>query len=196
MSNNGLWHLKQGFILASASPQRRALLKEIQLEPEEIVSPDVNEDLLKGELPRQYVERVAVDKAKAVALMRPHKCVLAADTVLAVGRRIIRKAKTIDEARKNLNLISGRKHRVYTGVAVVAPDGRVISRVNVTSVVMKHLDEDDIRVILDSNEWQGVAGYKIEGVLASFVKQISGSYSGIVGLPVYETTQILRGILR
>ena len=92
--------------------------------------------------------------------------------------------------------MSGRKHKVLTGLAIATPEGKIISRVNISTVVLKRFDEDDIRVIIDSGEWKNVAGYKIDGVLSSFVKQMSGSYSGIVGLPVYETTQILRGILR
>ena len=196
MTKNQLWNFKAGFILASASVNRRALLDEVRLVPDEIISPEIDEDILENELPARYVKRIAIEKAKAVALMRPNTCVVAADTVLAVGRRIIRKAKTAEEAKANLRLLSGRKHKVLTGLAVATPEGKIISRVNISTVVLKRFDEDDIRVIIDSGEWKNVAGYKIDGVLSSFVKQMSGSYSGIVGLPVYETTQILRGILR
>ena len=196
MTKNQLWNFKAGFILASASVNRRALLDEVRLVPDEIISPEIDEDILENELPARYVKRIAIEKAKAVALMRPNTCVVAADTVLAVGRRIIRKAKTAEEAKANLRLLSGRKHKVLTGLAIATPEGKIISRVNISTVVLKRFDEDDIRVIIDSGEWKNVAGYKIDGVLSSFVKQMSGSYSGIVGLPVYETTQILRGILR
>ena len=195
MNNDSFWKLKSGFILASASVNRRALLESVRLVPDKIISPEINEEMLDNELPGRYVKRIAIQKAKAVASDHPNTCILAADTVLAVGRRIIRKAYTEEEARANLTLLSGRKHRVLTGLCVIAPNGKIISKVNTSIVTMKKLDEEDIRIILASNEWKGVAGYQIEGVLSAFVKHISGSYSGIVGIPVYETTQILRGIL-
>lgn len=196
MNNNELWKLKAGFILASASVNRRALLDEVRLVPDKIVSPKIDETILKDETPARYVKRISIEKAKAVAKEYPNTCIIAADTILSVGRRIIRKAYTADEAISNLKLISGRSHKVLTGLAIVAPNGKIISKVNISSVTMKKLDDDDIRVIIDSEEWKGVAGYKIDGVLSAFVKRFSGSYSSIVGLPVYETTQILRGILK
>ena len=196
MNNNELWKLKAGFILASASVNRRALLDEVRLVPDKIVSPEIDEEILKGETPARYVKRISIEKAKAVAKEYPNTCIVAADTVLAAGRRIIRKANTADEAKANLQLLSGRSHKVLTGLAIVAPNGKIISRVNISCVTLKKLDEDDIRVIIDSEEWKGVAGYKIDGVLSSFVKKHSGTNSSIVGLPVYETTQILRGILK
>lgn len=194
--NNAIWKFKRGFILASASINRRALLDEVRLVPERVVSPEIDEGILKGETPLRYVKRIAVEKAKAVAQAYPETCVVAADTVLAVGRRIIRKANTPEEARANLKLLSGRSHKVLTGLAVVTPEGKIISKVNVSSVKLKNFDDDDIRVIIDSGEWKGVCGYKIDGVLSAFVQRISGSYTSIVGLPIYETTQILRGILK
>ncbi len=196
MSNNDLWRFKSGFILASASVNRRALLDLVRLVPDEIVVPEINEELQKGELPARYVKRIAIEKAKAVAKDRANTCIVAADTVLAVGRRIIRKAYTAQEAKENLRLLSGRGHRVLTGLAVVTPEGKIISRVSTSFVTLKKFDEEDIQIIIDSGEWKGVAGYKIDGVLSGFVKKMSGSYSGIVGLPIYETTQILRGILK
>lgn len=195
MSNSNFWNLKSGFILASASVNRRALLESVRLIPTKIISPEIDERQLEGELPARYVKRIATEKAKAVSLTHPGETIVAADTVLAVGRRLIRKAYTEEEARANLNLLSGRKHRVLTGICVISPCGKIISKVNTSFVTMKKLDESDIRLILASNEWKGVAGYQIEGVLSAFVKQISGSYSSIVGIPVYETVQILRGIL-
>lgn len=195
MNNENFWDFKSGFILASASKNRRALLESVRLVPDKIVSPEINEDLLPDELPARYVKRIATQKALEVAKTHPNTCIVAADTVLSVGRRIIRKAYTEEEARANLNLLSGRKHRVLTGLCVISPTGKVISKVHTSFVTMKKLDETDIRLILKSNEWKGVAGYQIEGVLSGFVKQISGSYSSIVGIPVYETAQILRGVL-
>ena len=195
MNNSNFWKLKSDFVLASASKNRRALLESVRLCPSEIISPEINEEQLPNELPTRYVKRIAENKAKAVADLRPGKTILAADTVLAVGRRLIRKAYTEEEARANLMLLSGRKHRVLTGIAVVTPTGKLISKVNTSCVTMKKLDETDIKLIIESNEWKGVAGYQIEGVLSAFVKQMSGSYSSIVGIPVYETVQILRGVL-
>lgn len=193
MTNN-FWQLKEGFILASGSPQRKALLEQVYLYPDMIVSPDINEDMLKNELPAQYVKRIAVEKAKAVAQQHPNRCILAADTILAVGRRIIRKAKTEDEARAHLDLLSGRRHRVITGLCVITPNGKIIARVSSTIIIMKHLSDEDKSFILKANEWENVAGYRIEGIISAFVKKMIGSYNSVVGLPVYDTVHILRGI--
>lgn len=193
MTNN-FWQLKQGFILASGSPQRKALLEQVYLYPDMIVSPDIDEDMLKNELPAQYVKRISIEKAKAVAQKYPNKCILAADTILAVGRRVIRKAHSEDEARAHLNLLSGRRHRVITGLCVITPTGKIIARVSSTVMIMKRLSEEDKKFILKANEWQNVAGYRIEGIISAFVKKMIGSYDSVVGLPVYDTVHILRGI--
>ncbi len=194
MTNN-FWGLKAGFILASGSPQRKALLEQVRLYPDKIVSPDIDESTLPNELPAQYVKRIAVLKAQAVFQENKGVCVVAADTVLAVGRRIIRKAETEEEALQHLQLLSGRKHRVITGLCVISPQGKVITRVSQSIVTMKHLSKEDIALILKSGEYKNVAGYKIEGLISAFIKRINGSYDGIVGLPVYETAQILRGVI-
>ena len=194
MTNN-FWGLKAGFILASGSPQRKALLEQVRLYPDKIVSPDIDESPLPNELPAQYVKRIAVLKAQAVFRENKGVCVVAADTVLAVGRRIIRKAETEEEALQHLQLLSGRKHRVITGLCVISPQGKVITRVSQSIVTMKHLSKEDIALILKSGEYKNVAGYKIEGLISAFIKRINGSYDGIVGLPVYETAQILRGVI-
>lgn len=193
--NNNFWNLKQGFILASGSPQRRALLKSVYLEPEAIISPDVDESVLPNELPVQYVRRIALEKAKAVALQHPNQCIVAADTVLAVGRRFIRKAHNQAEARTHLELLSGRTHRVITGLCIMAPDGHPIIRTNITSIKMKKLSNEDIDFILKTDEWKNVAGYKIEGVISAFMQRINGSYDGVVGIPVYDVVHVLRGII-
>lgn len=193
MTNN-FWGLKHGFILASASPQRKRLLEQIRLFPDEIISPDIDEEVQKGELPRQYVKRIAIQKAEAVFAKHAGKCVVAADTVLAAGRHIIRKAHNDDEARATLALLSGRKHQVLTGLCVIAPDGKIIPRVSATTITMKRLSENDIDFIMKAGEYKGVAGYRIEGIIAAFVKQMNGSFESVVGLPVYEVAQILRGI--
>ena len=194
MTNN-FWGLKAGFILASGSPQRKALLEQVRLYPDKIVSPDIDESPLPNELPAQYVKRIAVLKAQAVFRENKGVCVVAADTVLAVGRRIIRKAETEEEALQHLQLLSGRKHRVITGLCVISPQGKVITRVSQSIVTMKHLSKEDMALILKSGEYKNVAGYKIEGLISAFIKRINGSYDGIVGLPVYETAQILRGVI-
>ncbi len=193
--NNNFWCLKQGFILASGSPQRRALLKSVYLEPDAIISPDIDESEQHGELPARYVKRIATQKAQSVYQQNPGKCIVAADTVLAVGRRFIRKAHTIEEARAHLELLSGHTHRVITGLCIIAPNGKEITRVNTTSVKMKKLSEEDICYILKTNEWQNVAGYKIEGIISAFVLRMNGSYDSVVGIPVYDVVHILRGIL-
>ncbi len=193
--NSNFWNLKQGFILASGSPQRRRLLKNVYLEPDAIISPDIDETELPHELPARYVKRIAIEKAKAVYARNPQKCIIAADTVLAVGRRFIRKAHTIAEAQAHLELLSGRNHRVITGLCIIAPSGKIIARVNSTTVKMKKLSKEDIAFILKTNEWENVAGYKIEGIISAFVQNMNGSYDSVVGIPVYDVVHILRGII-
>ncbi len=195
-TENNFWQLTKPFILASGSPQRRALLEQARLCPMSIETADIDETILPNELPRRYVQRVAVEKAAAVAARHPGICILAADTILAVGRRVIRKAETEAAARANLNLLSGRKHHVLTGVCIITPEGKKITRISSSAVIMKHLDETEIEAVIRSGEWKGVAGYRIEGLIQSFARQINGSFSGIVGLPVYEVSNILRGILK
>ncbi len=194
-SSENLWRLKKPFILASASVQRRALLEKARLFPSEIVSADIDESLKSKETPREYVRRISLEKARHVSALRPGVCVVAADTVLAVGRRIIRKARDESDAREKMKLLSGRRHRVITGLCVIAPDGREISKVVTSIVVLKKFDPIDIDILMASHEWENVAGYRIEGVLSAFVKQIIGSYTNIVGLPIYETSNILRSVL-
>ncbi len=192
---NNFWGLKAGFILASGSPQRKALLEQIRLYPDKIVSPDIDESVLVDELPTQYVKRIAILKAQAVFEENKGVCVVAADTVLSVGRRIIRKAANEEEALHHLQLLSGRKHCVITGLCVISPQGKIITRVSRSVVTMKHLSQEDLAFILKSGEYKNVAGYKIEGLISAFIKRINGSYDSIVGLPVFETAQILRGII-
>jgi len=196
LPKNNLWGLTQGFVLASASPQRRQLLESAGFAPDKIVTADIDETPLTDELPARYVRRIAIEKARAVAQKMPRKCVLAADTVIAVGHRIVRKACNREEALAHLNLISGRRHRVITGFCVITPDGREIAKVVQTAVILKRLDGADQQAILDSNEWQNVAGYRIEGVLSACVSKIIGSHPNIVGLPIFEVAQVLKGVLR
>lgn len=182
-------------VLASSSPRRKELLASIGLVPDQILSPEVAETLLKGEAIRAYVKRIAILKARAVHSQIPQAYVLAADTSVEIGRRILLKAKNRENARQMLKLHSGRRHRVYTGVCALSPEGKEACRVLVTRISFKRLSEKEIEDYLDSGEWEGKAGgYAIQGKAAKFVKFISGSYTNVVGLPLYETDCLLKGL--
>ena len=179
-------------ILASASPRRVDLLAQIGIAPTAIVPADVNETPLKEEKPRELATRLALAKGQAVAMTGDFT--LSADTVVGVGRRILPKAETEAEARGCLELMSGRRHRVYGGVALIKPDGSALQRLVVTDVRFKRLEASEITAYLASGEWQGKAGgYAIQGRAAMFVAWIGGSYSNIVGLPLHETAGLLQG---
>lgn len=183
-----------GFILASASPRRKDLLAQIAIVPSEIVSADIDESVRPGELPGLHAQRLAREKAAAVAIERRGAAVLAADTVVSCGRRILPKAETEEEARGCLALMSGRAHRVHTAVALAMPDQRLIERLVETRVKVKRLAAAEIEDYIASGEWRGKAGgYAIQGRFSAYVITIIGSYSNIVGLPLYETAGILRG---
>jgi septum formation protein len=184
-------------ILASSSARRLALLRQAGVIPDRIVAPAVDETPLPRELPRAHVLRLAEAKASDVA-RRPDAAgafVLAADTVVACGRRILGKADDEAAARRCLGLLSGRRHRVYTAVAVVAPDGRRALRVALTVVRFKRLHARDIASYLASGEWRGKAGgYAIQGRAEAFIPSINGSYSNVVGLPLATTLDLLGGL--
>jgi septum formation protein len=181
-------------VLASASPRRVDLLRQIGLEPAVIDPADIDETPARRELPAQHAARLAEAKACAVADRHPEAVVLAADTVVACGRRILPKAEDADTARACLTLLSGRRHRVYGGVAVRGPDGRVARRLVQSVVVFKVLSPPEIEAYLAAGEWLGKAGgYAIQGRAAVFVRQIGGSYSNIVGLPLFEVAGLLGG---
>lgn len=178
-------------ILASASPRRRDLLAQIGLVPDAVAAADIDETPLQAETPRALALRLAVAKARAVT---GDGFVLAADTVVAVGRRILPKAETDDEVRACLKLLSGRNHRVLTGVAVVAPGGKVSSRLVETRLAFKRLSAVDIDAYIESGEGIGKAGgYGIQGRAGAFVTKLIGSYPAVVGLPLYETQCLLAG---
>ena len=180
-------------VLASASPRRLDLLRQVGREPAEIDPADIDESPLARELPRAYALRMATTKLAAVAPRHRHAVVLAADSVVVCGRRILPKAETVSEAKACLDLLSGRRHRVLGGLAVASPDGGVRSRLVETIVRFKRLEAAEIQAYLDSGEWQGKAGgYAIQGRAASFVAFLSGSYSNVVGLPLFETEQLLK----
>ncbi|MDO8838898.1 MAG: Maf family nucleotide pyrophosphatase [Parvibaculum sp.] len=180
-------------VLASASPRRLELLARIGIEPAAIVPAEIDETPLKGEVPRAHAERLAREKAEAVAALHPQALVLAADTVVACGRRILPKAETEAEARACLALLSGRAHRVWTAVHLKSPRGESARAVE-TRVAFKRLSETEIEGYVASGEWRGKAGgYAIQGHAAIFVRSLIGSHSAVVGLPLYETANLLVG---
>jgi len=179
-------------VLASASPRRLALLAQIGLTPDRVVPSDIDETPLLREGPRAHAMRLA--RAKADAVEAPNCFVLAADTVVGAGRRILPKAETEAQARECLMVLSGRRHRVTTAVALRAPDGRLAERLVESVVTFARLTPAQVQAYLDGDEWRGKAGgYAIQGQAASFIRFLSGSYSNVVGLPLFETAQLLRG---
>lgn len=180
-------------VLASSSPRRVELLALASFTPDIIDPADIDETPLRDETPRRLAQRLAVTKAQVVAGRHPEAVVLAADTVVAVGRRFLEKAADEAEATRFLKLLSGRNHRVFTGVAVVR-DGRVTHRVNETRVTFKVLSEAEIGSYVAGGDWRGKAGaYGIQGAASAFVRQIVGSHHGVMGLPLYETVNLLAG---
>jgi len=178
-------------VLASASPRRRELLARLGIEPAAIAAADIDETPRKGELPRDYAQRMAREKALAIADGDAH--VLAGDTVVALGRRILPKAEDEATARGCLTLMSGRRHRVLSAVALRAPDGQLRERLSETIVRFKPLSAQEIDAYVAGGEWHGKAGgYAIQGAAEGLVAWISGSHSGVVGLPLYETRALLK----
>ena len=179
-------------ILASASPRRRDLLAQIGIVPDAICPTDIDETRHRDESPRALAERLAREKAAACP---EAGFVLAADTVVALGQRNLEKAADAEEAEAFLRLLSGRAHQCITGIAVKAPDGRVNSRTVMARVKMKRLTDQEIAAYIASEEWRGKAGgYGIQGAAGAFVTSINGSYTAIVGLPLYETKAMLEGL--
>lgn len=184
---------KPRLILASASPRRLALLQQIGIEPDEVVAAEIDETPQKNELPRALACRLAREKTEAVASANADAFVLGADTVVACGRRILPKPQSESEARACLERLSGRAHRVWTALHLVAPH-RASERVCETRVKFKRLSQKEISFYLASREWQGKAGgYAIQGRAALFVRALTGSYSAVVGLPLHETGALLAG---
>ncbi|MCQ2741583.1 MAG: Maf family protein [Alphaproteobacteria bacterium] len=181
------------FILASQSPQRRALLDQIGYTPKEVEPADIDETPKDKEKPSQYVKRMALEKAKKVAEKHSGTVILASDTVIVCGKKIIQKSKSDEEQKAVMESLSGKTHSVLTAVCVIDQKGRASVRLNSNKIKMKRLTVKEIDDYVASKEWVGCAGYKIEGLLGGFVIQIIGSYSGIVGLPLYETRQLLIG---
>jgi septum formation protein len=182
-------------VLASASPRRLDLLRQVGLEPAKIDPADIDETPFPRELPRAYALRMAKAKLLAVACRHPGAVVLAADSVVACGRRILPKAESEQDALACLRLLSGRRHRVLGGIAVGRADGKVRTRLVETVVRFKRLEAAEIEDYLRGGEWRGKAGgYAIQGRAARFVAFVSGSYSNVVGLPLFETVNLLKAV--
>ena len=181
-------------ILASASARRLELLARFGVHPDSIVPADIDETPLKDELPKPHALRLAVGKAQAITPGNKGAFILSADTVVGVGRRILPKAEDLATARYCLELLSGRAHRVFTGVCLIAPGGQQIERVVETRLKMKRLSESELNMYLKTGEWDGKAGgYGIQGLAGAFITHINGSYSNVVGLPIFETRNMLVG---
>jgi septum formation protein len=187
-------------VLASGSPRRATLINQAGIEPDALRPADIDETPKRGELPRAYANRLARAKAEAaLALVNMDEelrgaFILSADTVVAVGRRILPKAELIDEAAQCLRLLSGRNHRVHTAVCLVTPKGAFRQRLVETKVRFKRLNDEDIEAYLASGEWRGKAGgYAAQGIAGAFIVKLVGSYTNVVGLPLYETTALLLG---
>ena len=182
---------KPTLILASASPRRRELIARLGLTPDAIAPADIDETPAKGELPRDYAKRMAREKAEAAA--SDVGFVLAGDTVVAAGRRILPKAEDEATARDCLALLSGRRHRVLSAIALRAPDGTLRERLSETIVMFKRLSAEEIDAYIASGEWDGKAGgYAIQGLAEGLISRIQGSHSAVVGLPLYETRALLK----
>ena len=182
-------------VLASASPRRLELLRQVGIEPDTVAPAEIDETPRAGEAPMTTARRLAEAKADAVAAAHPDAFVLGADTVVACGRRQLPKTGDEAAARSCLELLSGRRHRVHTGVAVRPPGGATQSRVASTVVTFKRLNAAELRGYLQGGEWRGKAGgYAVQGRAAALIRGINGSYSNVVGLPLYETMALLSGL--
>lgn len=182
-------------VLGSASPRRLQLLAQVGVTPDLVDPADIDETVLKDETPRMLVKRLAVGKASAVAARHPDAFVLGADTIVAVGTRVLGKPVDETDARRMLKLLSGRNHKVLTGVAVVAPGGKTASRIVESRITFKRLTQDETDAFIASRDWDDAAGgYKIHQRAGAFVTNLQGSFTGVVGLPLYETLALLTGL--
>lgn len=182
-------------VLGSRSPRRLDLLRQIGIEPVAVDAADIDERPQRNEPAAALARRLAQAKLAAIASRHPGRFVLSADTVVAVGRRLLGKPTDENDARRHLQLLSGRRHRVITAVVVRAPDGRNAAREATTLVTFKRLQPDELDALMASGEWRGKAGsYAIQGMAEAFIKRIDGSYSNVVGLPLQTTLALLRGL--
>ena len=190
----------QRLVLASGSPRRVEMLRHAGMEPDSLMPADIDETPRKSEHPRLLAKRLANEKAERAANLLHARgesgeaYILAADTVVAVGRRILPKAEKTEEAANGLRLLSGRSHRVYSGVTLVTPSGKFRRKLVETRIRFKRLSREELELYLASGEWRGKAGgYAIQGLAGAFVVRLVGSYSNVVGLPLYETVSLLAG---
>lgn len=179
-------------VLASASPRRRDLIARLGLVPDRIIATDIDESPLPGETPRVHAVRLAAEKARAAAALAPDGAILSGDTVVGAGRRILPKAEDEATARHCLALLSGRRHRVFSAVALRMPDGTLREALSETIVRFKRLSEAEIDAYIAGGEWHGKAGgYAIQGSAEGFCAWLAGSHSGVIGLPLFETRRLL-----
>lgn len=181
-------------VLASASPRRLDLLKQISITPRAVHPANIDESVQKNERPQDHALRLAIEKADAIRSDHDQDYILAADTVVACGQRILPKAENEEQAKECLRQLSGRRHHVYGGICLIAPDGTKKTRLCDTTVKFKRLSDQEITRYLHSMEWKGKAGgYAIQGLAATYINFIQGSYSNVVGLSLYDTMQLLSG---
>lgn len=179
-------------ILASSSPRRVELLKQIHFTPDEIMPADIDESVLKDEKPIQYVKRVSAEKAQKIFEQFPEDVVIAADTTVYARAKYLGKPENEDEAREYLQMLSGRTHRVYSGISVFSQKSKS-TKFCLTRVKFKRISKQEMNLIIDSGEWKGKSGaYMIQGIASCFVKNINGSVTNVVGLPLYEANNMLR----
>lgn len=184
--------MKNKLILASASPRRVDLLAQIGIVADAVIPADIDETPLKGEHPKKLAQRLAIEKAKKIHASHPDSFVLGADTTVSCGPRLMDKPKDADDARRILNILSGRRHRVNGGICLITPSGKVLSRLCETTVSVKRLTPKDIDAYIDGGDWEGKAGaYAIQGIASTFIRYISGSYSNIIGLSLFDVSQML-----
>lgn len=180
-------------VLASASPRRLELLRRIGVTPSRVLATDIDETPQKGERPRAHASRLAGEKARAAAALAPGSVILAGDTVVGAGARILPKAEDEATARHCLALLSGRRHRVFSAIALVTPDGKLREALSETIVRFKRLSDEEVESYIAGGEWHGKAGgYAIQGSAEGFCDWLSGSHSGVIGLPLFETRRLLR----
>ncbi len=180
-------------VLASASPRRLELLRRIGVTPSRVLATDIDETPQKGERPRAHASRLAAEKARAAAALAPGSVILAGDTVVGAGARILPKAEDEATARHCLALLSGRRHRVFSAIAVITPDGKLREALSETLVRFKRLSDQEVESYIAGGEWHGKAGgYAIQGSAEGFCDWLSGSHSGVIGLPLFETRRLLR----
>ncbi len=181
-------------ILASTSPRRLQLLEQIGVKPSLVMNANIEETPLKAEKPSEFAKRMALAKASKIFSFNQDQYILAADTVVAIGRLILPKAKTKKDVEKSMTLLGGRNHRVYGGICLIHPGGIVSQRLVETKVFMRRLSNEELSTYVAFGDWQGKAGsYAIQGKGAQYIKKISGSYSNVVGLDLYTTSKLLKG---